>query len=160
MLSSRWLLAALVAFSLTTTGCENAPPAGGKTIDQIKAEGGMPIDVIEFKSVMASGGKGFVMKVRNSSNVPVLGFKATAMLTAPDPKGRRSSQQSLDYPDLPQPVLPGADLELSWRPKDPDADAGQVLLKEARYQATGPQGGRQTFLIQNAKYDAQCRAIQ
>lgn len=160
MLPSRFFLAALVAFSLTTAGCETAPPAGGKTIDQIKAEGAMPIEVVEFKSVTASGGKGFVMKLRNSSNVPVLGFKATAMLTSPDPRGRRASQQSLDYPDLPQPVQPGSELELSWRPMDPDADAGQVLLKEARYQATGPQGGRQTYLIQNTKYEAQCRAIQ
>ena len=146
---------------LFVCGCDSGggPPAGCRRIADIQAAGNVPLEVVSLTPVTVASGRGFVLKVRNASDVPVTGFKATAMLTGQEGNHRRASTQELDYFNLPQQLPPGEVLELSWRPLDPNADRGTVLFKEARVLTPVSTGGRQAVALPNKHYDAECRAV-
>lgn len=156
----RGFLSLVLASSLFVCGCDSGgPPAGCRRIADIQAAGAVPLEVVSLTPVTVASGRGFVLKVRNTSDVPVTGFKATAMLSGQDGNHRRASTQELDYFHLEHPVPPGETLELSWRPLDPNADRGHVLFKEARVLTPVSTGGRQTAALPNTRYEAECRAL-
>lgn len=150
----------LLALAVLVCGCDSGgPPAGCRRIADIQAAGAVPLEVVSLTAVNVAAGRGFVLKVRNTSDVPVTGFKATAMLSGQEGNHRRGSTQELDYFHLPQPIPPGEVLELSWRPLDPNADRGHVLFKEARVLTPLSTGGRHTVALPNTRYEAECRAL-